>query len=768
MPNFFLRCLKWTAAVLIVAFISVPLFSSDTVMACARDKRPCIERIEGIDNVLALYVTKDQNFEIGLNREGDTDRFVGGGVGEKGEWVTYYYTLGDEFVTTSTGGRLRVTGINQSNKAEVEFERDPSLDVEGTGTGPGSYDNEKDCELAGYFWQEGNLGEGDRCVEKPSCATEIGQTGWIICPLLDAASGFADALWEIFETLMFTNPLQHDGVRQVWVKFRDVANALLVVVFIIIVMSQVSNIGISNYGIKKMLPRLVIVAVAVNISYVLLQVVVDLANIIGLTVDDFLNGVGLAAITDTVSWGAAIGSVLGGVALGVGGIAVTAFAITSGLAGPLLILIALLMLPAILAFIAGLVALMFRAAILPILAVLAPIALVAYVLPNTQSIFDKWRKLFTGLLFLYPLAAIYYGGLKMGAFIISGTMGWLGPIVAVFVLFFGAGAVVILAIKSNSIAGKAFGAVSGLLGKAAAPVQKLGKDVARDKSMDFTHGEARGNRLARFAQRKAKGFSDNSRRRSGRQSAFAEIDKQDYLSRIAANPQQELGDHILTTPTGKRFIQDSENKRVDSEVTDISSMPGIDETNKLQFASSEFVRANASGDKERARAAARIMMGGGSKGIQQLHDSVNHIEQNGGFNSEVEKEIRSDVVSAGLKGKDATLASWAFDRNRSNIQDLERRGEAMSSLNSVELAGQNIHDLRDGLRAGTIRADDANAVLASDGASNTLSAEKRKFFNDISSGNIISQTATARGRAANLEIDPRSMPTPPQPTPPQP
>lgn len=49
------------------------------------------------------------------------------------------------------------------------------------------------------------------------------------------------------------------------------------------------------------------------------------------------------------------------------------------------------------------------------------IAFATWVLPNTQSIFDKWKKVFTGMVFLYPLAAIYYGGLKLLSFTILGA-----------------------------------------------------------------------------------------------------------------------------------------------------------------------------------------------------------------------------------------------------------------------------------------------------------------------------------------------------------
>jgi hypothetical protein len=490
------------------------------------------------------------------------------------EKVVYEYTMGDGYIIK----KIYKNGVQVPGEPIEDITLQKAIDLSNTGevfvddgefineNKPASQMTQEECAAAGNDWrttdEDGNEIEG-KCFQKdedPTCGSEVKGIGWIVCPGLDAAAGFADAMWGIFEFLMFTNPLKDPSVNNVWLNFRNIANVLLVVVFLVIVFSQVSNIGINNYGIKKLLPRLIIVAVAINISFFLMQITVDFANILGKTVDGMLSQNAIIALTgeDGIGWERAIGSVIAGTAMA--GVAIVGVAAAPG---PVLIFILLLMIPAIISFIAGLAALIFRQAILPILAVLAPLALVAYILPNTQSIFDKWRKTFTSMLFLYPIAALYYGGLKMGAYIIAGTDGvggWFGPLIAVFVLFFGAGAVIILAIKSNSIAGKAFGAVSGVLGKAAAPVQKWGKDVGRDKRADFVYGKQRQG-IAGFAQKTANGFAMKSRRRAGRQAAYAEIDKDAYKDRLANNPEAELGVAITNTPTGQAYIQGAEEAK---------------------------------------------------------------------------------------------------------------------------------------------------------------------------------------------------------------
>ena len=52
---------------------------------------------------------------------------------------------------------------------------------------------------------------------------------------------------------------------QLWAVVSDIANSCFGSALLIIVYSQLTSIGISNYGLKKTLPRLVIAAILVNI-----------------------------------------------------------------------------------------------------------------------------------------------------------------------------------------------------------------------------------------------------------------------------------------------------------------------------------------------------------------------------------------------------------------------------------------------------------------------------------------------------------------------
>jgi len=51
--------------------------------------------------------------------------------------------------------------------------------------------------------------------------------------------------------------------------------------FFAIIFSQATSIGITNYGIKRLLPRLILIAIATNISYFICSVLIDAFNILG-------------------------------------------------------------------------------------------------------------------------------------------------------------------------------------------------------------------------------------------------------------------------------------------------------------------------------------------------------------------------------------------------------------------------------------------------------------------------------------------------------
>ncbi len=56
------------------------------------------------------------------------------------------------------------------------------------------------------------------------------------------------------------------------------------ILLVIVILSQVTGMYLSNYGIKKVLPRLIITIILVNLSYIACIIMVDLSNVVGVQV----------------------------------------------------------------------------------------------------------------------------------------------------------------------------------------------------------------------------------------------------------------------------------------------------------------------------------------------------------------------------------------------------------------------------------------------------------------------------------------------------
>lgn len=287
----------------------------------------------------------------------------------------------------------------------------------------------------------GNDGTEGGSSDLTECLNNASSLGWILCPVLNIVSQTVDAVYSDIEEnwLPIDNNLisTTSGIYDAWKVFRDFANIVFVILLILIVLSQITGVGISNYGIKKMLPSLVVVIVLVNMSFLFCQFVVDIVNVVGAEIGSIfarIGNTGGTSITGGTVVRGAIATIFS--AAGVGALAVgTGVAILTnpGLLVPILIfglgiIITLFFFYAILAV---------RKAGIYAMIILSPLAIVCYALPNTKSLFDKWKKLFTALLVVYPICQIVTGGGQMisGLMLKDGQNGFIYNVVAVILSF---------------------------------------------------------------------------------------------------------------------------------------------------------------------------------------------------------------------------------------------------------------------------------------------------------------------------------------------
>ena len=248
---------------------------------------------------------------------------------------------------------------------------------------------------------------------KKSCSEEL-VLGWIICPSMSLAGLMADAGYnsvsmflDISPDIFNDNP-ELGGAKQAWNFFRDIANVVFVLLFLWVIFSQISNVGVSNYGIKKILPKLILGAILINLSFYICQLAVDLSNILGYALKGVLEGASLRAETSDTGLGGGFVAVLTG-ALGLVGAPLFAFLTVSV---PMLIW-------TLLSIAAALLILVFRQAAVILLIAISPIAFAAWLLPNTESLFKKWVSAFKGLLVVFPVVSLMYGSGKLAGAVLS-------------------------------------------------------------------------------------------------------------------------------------------------------------------------------------------------------------------------------------------------------------------------------------------------------------------------------------------------------------
>lgn len=308
--------------------------------------------------------------------------------------------------------------VNKGAHAEAEYvkEKDTIVYVcakKGTKAGDKIQkcieDKSNDKECTDY---DSSDEDTDDSKDKNSCAIEW--IGWIMCPVIRASNGMVVSIYSLMQQ-HFLN-IKADEIFQqdkpafkTWSGFRDMANVFFVIVLAIIIFSQVSGVGISNYGIKKMLPKIIVFAILVNISWYISVLMIDISNIVGHSLFEWLAGDGSWQYSsDSQQDDSPVEQILSGgsdaAAIGVG----TAAAITGALAAGSSIL--LFLFSAALALIMMVFILLVRQAAVIVLVVISPVAFVAGILPNTEGFFRKWAKFLKNMLMIYPICSLIVGG----------------------------------------------------------------------------------------------------------------------------------------------------------------------------------------------------------------------------------------------------------------------------------------------------------------------------------------------------------------------
>lgn len=361
--------------------------------------------------------------------------------------------------------------------------------------------------------------------EKQSyCQENGGFLSWMLCPAIaDGAAtaggllGFITSLTTVHTSIIEQFSKQDSSIYKAWSAFRNIANIGFVIMLLVVVFSQVTNIGISNYNIKKILPKLIITAILVNFSYLIMGVLIDLSQIAGNGIGALIRSVAADGMdADASTRASAIISAIAGSVTGVaGGLAGIGVA-TGALAGPAIILpVVMFIVTTLISVFFGFIMLTIRQAAIIMVVVLAPLMMVLYALPNTAAITKKYLSIVKSLLMLYPMFIFATSAGALASSIIIGTstdilMMIVGGLLNVLPYF------AIPSMTSKSLAG--LGAITGafdkMRGGALKGASMAGGAIASSEFYRNAKNNFAADREVKRAEEKLRGY--NNMRRSGK------------------------------------------------------------------------------------------------------------------------------------------------------------------------------------------------------------------------------------------------------------
>ena len=478
--------------------------------------------------------------------------------------------------------------------------------------------------------------EGDGGGEEGKNSCGVDGIGWLVCPLMSFAGSLGDASYSAISYFLsidkgiFENQ-QNGGLGQAWSFFRDIANAVFAAIFLWVIFSQISNVGVSNYGIKKILPRLIIGALLVNLSFYLCQLAVDLSNILGFSLKGVLEGAASGVGTQSTEVGTFNTLIVGGLALvGIGLFIFLAVSIPT-------------ILSLLLALLVVLVILIVRQAAVILLIAISPLAFAAWLLPNTENLFKKWVSVFRGLLIVFPVISLLYGAGKLAGAVLAavGTDDPNNPketmqvaALAASILPLGATPFVLKSSLNSlgSIAGK-LGGLSGLANKKLGGA--IGNSIGNSRLNDLKKGWQKNS-----AKRRANRRSDNTWLGRKADALRVSDSKLAHGAGIILNPRRALDNSWLGRTTG--LSEGAARSQAISDELFENEVKG--QALALRgMTSSEIAIIASTGKTSTDKKVSRSMYAA----------AIDHTMANGGFSD------RANVLSS-LAGKDAVIKNRAI------------------------------------------------------------------------------------------------------------
>ncbi len=560
----------------------------------------------------------------------------------------------------------------------------------------------------------GDGSEGDD--EKDKCNAGFFGFGFLLCPGQNLLNLIIDFLYGIIENILDWRLLETSGsqIKSYWEKFLSIANVILVIAFLVIIYSTATSDGLSNYDVKKMLPRIVILAIVINISFYVCAAIVDLCNIAGRGVMALL--ISTSPGGEGLGLGEKIGTVVSNVATGVaGGIAgVVAGVILFVSIGP----------PAVLALIVIILALIFRGVALTMMVIISPIAIALYLFPSAamNKWHVKWRDAFIKMLLVYPMFMAVWGGSKLISSVTASTQNpVIGFITSLICTIAPAVAIIPLFKMSGDVMGKATAAIAG---------SKLANSAATG-----IHGAVSKSRPMRRASNIMPNALQAAQNRFGDTPLIGGVLRSDGVNKAISAADKQYNE------LDKQAMENANDKisRMNSGQLQEAFLGGTVDGN--QITDTHTMRAII------AKQAPNATMEQAQQSMQSVNARANWLQEHGREReaNELRRSYADAMIENGKSGVSAaTLNNWAdtgwsnndFDANYSNAVSNYVSGMSASAVSSTS-AGDMEH-IQDTLNHAVARGAGATAV---ENARQNLAAQSSAVLNNEDMRSKMSNTS---------------------------
>lgn len=611
--------------------------------------------------------------------------------------------------------------------------------------------------------------------DRSSC--QVDGIGWIVCPVVNLLAKMTDQAYKIISSMLevqaYTSTSGDAALRTAWGNMRSIANVAFVIAFLIIIYSQITGFGLSNYGIKRMLPRIIMAAILVNVSYWVCAVAVDLSNISGSSMNAIIQNAGGEGVASAGSAGASAFATAGGWE-GVAGKIIAGTLVTAALYLALPALLTGLVAAAFAVFTVFLV-LVLRQALIILLIVVAPLAFVAFLLPNTEGWFKKWLSLFSTLLLMFPIIGLIFGASALASNIVMNSAGGgqgagdEGMKIALQVM---GGLISILPLAITPVVMKTAG---GVLNRFAGVVnnpnkgpfdalrkraQQKGADIKTSRSlraMDPNKRSIPGHRaLLNYRNKRntvSKGKADQLEEL--RREQIAQLAGGDTAAGqafrekvVGSDPAQQAvyqarQQSYLASVNPEKLMLDADDAMLKAKVSELT-LSVKDPTNKIGEMQKALRGAYDSGDVIAARAAQSILMDSGNKGRNALRSTI--AGEDGGpsidSTSEVGVEMRRDLQASNMKGSAADVYAWAVSGTKEvtnadgtkttvarNFDEIAKDKSTWAGLSDTQAAGQVAGAMKEAVASGGFSKEKAEKVLTARGSEN-MGENEREILQD--------------------------------------